>query len=160
MSPWQESDQESSDFPAPERALDLKPRSGRIVARVGYSRAEKSIDALPGCIRAKRHAVTRAGARNWPLQRKLQMPPLCDSNIRQAYLDGLSSSESSAHGSGQESRPAPSRLHEGELSPQYFRSNERPRQLVPVYQPSFLLLRGDVMMKLWPVNRRDRENRA
>ncbi|MER8747511.1 MFS transporter [Mesorhizobium sp. M1004] len=70
------SDQERSDFPAPERALDPKPRSGRIVARVGYSRTEKSIDALLGCIRAKRHAVTRAGARNWPLQRKLQMPPL------------------------------------------------------------------------------------
>ncbi|MER8823997.1 MFS transporter [Mesorhizobium sp. M0991] len=47
-----------------------------IVARVGYSRTEKSIDALLGCIRAKRHAVTRAGARNCSLQRKLQTPPL------------------------------------------------------------------------------------
>ncbi|TIY01609.1 MAG: MFS transporter, partial [Mesorhizobium sp.] len=55
---WQETDQESSDFRAPELALDLKPRSGPIVARIDYSIPEKDVDAFLGCMRAKRHAFS------------------------------------------------------------------------------------------------------
>lgn len=80
--PWEDTDQESSDFPAPELALDLKPRSGPIVAKVNYSIAEKNADAFLGCMRAKRHALSRAGARNWTLQRNLQTPSLWTETFR------------------------------------------------------------------------------
>ncbi|TIR50602.1 MAG: MFS transporter [Mesorhizobium sp.] len=80
--PWEEKDQESSDFRAPELALDLKPRSGPIVAKVDYSISEKNTDAFLGCMRAKRHALSRAGARNWTLQRNLQTPSLWTETYR------------------------------------------------------------------------------
>lgn len=80
--PWEETDQESSDFRAPELALDLKPRSGPIVAKVDYSISEKNTDAFLACIRAKRHAFSRAGARNWTLQRNLQTPSLWTETFR------------------------------------------------------------------------------
>lgn len=80
--PWEESDQESSDFRAPELALDLKPRSGPIVARVDYSISEKDIDAFLARMRAKRHAFNRAGARNWTLQRNLHTPSLWTETFR------------------------------------------------------------------------------
>lgn len=44
--PWEDTDQESSDFRAPELALDLKPRSGPIVAKVDYSISENNTDRL------------------------------------------------------------------------------------------------------------------
>jgi hypothetical protein len=53
--PWEETDQESSDFRAPKLALDLKP--GPIVAKVNYSISEKNIDAFLGCMRATLPAV-------------------------------------------------------------------------------------------------------
>ncbi|WP_123147813.1 MFS transporter [Mesorhizobium delmotii] len=80
--PWEETDQESSDFRAPELALDLKPRSGPIVAKVDYSIPEKNTDAFLACMRAKRHALSRAGARNWTLQRNLQTPSLWTETFR------------------------------------------------------------------------------
>ncbi|WP_036240927.1 MFS transporter [Mesorhizobium sp. STM 4661] len=80
--PWEDTDQESSDFRAPELALDLKPRSGPIVAKVDYSISEKNTDAFLACMRAKRHALSRAGARNWTLQRNLQTPSLWTETFR------------------------------------------------------------------------------
>lgn len=80
--PWEDLDQESSDFRAPDLALDLKPRSGPIVAKVDYSISETNIDAFLGCMRAKRHAFSRAGARNWTLQRNLQTPSLWTETFR------------------------------------------------------------------------------
>ncbi|SEI14652.1 Transmembrane secretion effector [Rhizobium tibeticum] len=72
--PWEESDQESSDFHPPNLALDLKPRSGPIGVRIEYSIAEENIEAFVRCMRARRHVQSRAGARNWTLQRNLQTP--------------------------------------------------------------------------------------
>ncbi|TIU05080.1 MAG: MFS transporter, partial [Mesorhizobium sp.] len=60
----------------------LKPRSGPIVAKVDYSISEKNIDAFLGCMREKRHALSRAGARNWTLQRNLQTPSLWTETFR------------------------------------------------------------------------------
>ncbi|RWO20306.1 MFS transporter [Mesorhizobium sp.] len=80
--PWEETDQESSDFRAPELALDLKPRSGPIVAKVDYSISENNTDAFLACMRAKRHSLSRAGARNWTLQRSLQTPSLWTETFR------------------------------------------------------------------------------
>ncbi|WP_280952203.1 MFS transporter [Mesorhizobium sp. WSM3868] len=80
--PWEGSDQESSDFRAQDLALHLRPRSGPIVARTDYSISESSIDAFLCCMRAKRHALSRADARNWTLQRNLQTPSLWTETFR------------------------------------------------------------------------------
>ncbi|ATU95297.1 MFS transporter [Phyllobacterium zundukense] len=82
MHPWEESDQEGSDFHAPELALDVKPRSGPIVVKVEYSIAEENIKAFLGCMRARRYAQSRAGARDWTLQRNLQTPSLWTETFR------------------------------------------------------------------------------
>ncbi|PSH55646.1 MFS transporter [Phyllobacterium sophorae] len=80
--PWEEADQESSDFHPPELALDLKPRSGPIVAKVEYSISEENKAAFLDCMRARRHVQSRAGARNWTLQRNLQTPSLWTETFR------------------------------------------------------------------------------
>ncbi|RWH92989.1 MAG: MFS transporter [Mesorhizobium sp.] len=80
--PWEETDQESSGFHPPELALDLKPRSGPIVARTEYSISEENIEAFLSCMRARRHVQSRAGARNWTLQRNLQTPSLWTETFR------------------------------------------------------------------------------
>jgi MFS family permease len=79
---WEESDQDSSDFRAPELAIDLKPRSGPIVARTDYSIPEKDIDVFLGRMREKRYAFSRAGARSWTLQRNLHTPSLWTETFR------------------------------------------------------------------------------
>ncbi|MER8523162.1 MFS transporter [Mesorhizobium sp. M1076] len=123
--PWEETDQESSDFPAPELALDLKPRSGPIVAKVDYSISEKNIDAFLGCMRAKRHALSRAGARNWTLQRNLQTPSLWTETFRTpTWMDFLRLNHrlTAADKEADEHLLA---LHDGELPPRTVLSIER-----------------------------------
>ncbi|WEX91592.1 MFS transporter (plasmid) [Sinorhizobium garamanticum] len=71
---WAEGDQQGSDFRAPELALDLKPRSGPIAAKTVYSIAEEDLETFLGYMRARRYAVSRAGARDWTLQRDLRNP--------------------------------------------------------------------------------------
>lgn len=80
--PWEETDQESSGFQPPELALDLKPRSGPIVAKTEFSISEENIEAFLSCMRARRHVQSRAGARNWTLQRNLQTPSLWTETFR------------------------------------------------------------------------------
>ncbi|MER8439189.1 MFS transporter [Mesorhizobium sp. M1312] len=123
--PWEESDQESSDFRAPELALDLKPRSGPIVAKVDYSISEKNIDAFLGCMRAKRHAFSRAGARNWTLQRNLQTPSLWTETFRTpTWMDFLRLNHrlTAADKEADEHLLA---LHDGEFPPRTVLSIER-----------------------------------
>ncbi|MBX5137694.1 MFS transporter [Rhizobium lentis] len=73
---WKESEQASSEFVPPSLALDLKPRSGPIVVKVDYLIAERNLEAFLGCMRERRRVQSRAGARNWSLQRSLQTPSL------------------------------------------------------------------------------------
>ncbi|ESZ10587.1 MFS transporter [Mesorhizobium sp. L48C026A00] len=123
--PWEETHQESSDFPAPELALDLKPRSGPIVAKVDYSISEKNIDAFLGCMRAKRHALSRAGARNWTLQRNLQTPSVWTETFRTpTWMDFLRLNHrlTAADKEADEHLLA---LHDGELPPRTVLSIER-----------------------------------
>ncbi|MDF3156586.1 MFS transporter [Mesorhizobium sp. XAP10] len=82
VGPREETDQESSGFHPPELALDLKPRSGPIVAKTEYSIPEENIDAFLGYMRTRRHVQSRAGARNWTLQRNLQTPSLWTETFR------------------------------------------------------------------------------
>ncbi|AMY03409.1 MFS transporter [Mesorhizobium ciceri] len=82
VGPWEETDQESSDFRPPELALDLKARSGPIVVKVEYRISEKNIETFLGYMRARRHVQSRAGARNWTLQRNLQTPSIWTETFR------------------------------------------------------------------------------
>ncbi|MCV9999242.1 MFS transporter [Pararhizobium sp. YC-54] len=67
-------DQQGSEYPAPDVAMDLKPRSGPIAARTEFLIAEGDTDAFLGHMRTRRYALTRAGARDWRLQRDLRNP--------------------------------------------------------------------------------------
>ncbi|RVP46077.1 MFS transporter [Sinorhizobium medicae] len=80
--PWEEADHESSDFHPPELALGLKPRSGPIGVKIEYSISEENIEAFLGCMRARRHVQSRAGARSWTLQRNLQTPSIWTETFR------------------------------------------------------------------------------
>lgn len=123
--PWEETDQESSDFSAPELALDLKPRSGPIVAKVDYCISEKNTDAFLACMRAKRHALSRAGARNWTLQRNLQTPSLWTETFRTpTWMDFLRLNHRLT-AADKEVAQQLLVLHDGELSPHTVLSIER-----------------------------------
>jgi len=69
-----EGDQLGSEYPAPEVARALKPRSGPIAARTEYCIAENDLVTFLGHMRARRYALARAGARDWTLQRNLRKP--------------------------------------------------------------------------------------
>ncbi|MES0169889.1 MFS transporter [Mesorhizobium sp. M0027] len=123
--PWEETDQETSDFRAPEVALDLTPRSGPIVAKVDYSISEQNIDAFLACMRAKRHALSRAGARNWTLQRNLQTPSLWTETFRTpTWMDFLRLNHRLTAADKEVGQHLLA-LHEGELSPHTVLSIER-----------------------------------
>ncbi|RWD74531.1 MFS transporter [Mesorhizobium sp.] len=79
---WEESDQGASDFTPPELVLTLRPRSGPIVVKVEYSIPEANIEAFLRCMRERRRVQSRAGARNWTLQRNLQKPTLWTETFR------------------------------------------------------------------------------
>ncbi|RWK66573.1 MFS transporter [Mesorhizobium sp.] len=64
----------SEKFDAPAIALELKPRSGPIVIKVEYLILEENVEAFLHLMRERRHVQSRAGARNWTLQRNLQQP--------------------------------------------------------------------------------------
>ncbi|RWD42144.1 MFS transporter [Mesorhizobium sp.] len=123
--PWEETDQESSDFRAPELALDLKPRSGPIVAKVDYCISERNTDAFLACMRAKRHALSRAGARNWTLQRNLQTPSLWTETFRTpTWMDFLRLNHRLTAADKEVGQHLLA-LHDGELSPHPVLSIER-----------------------------------
>lgn len=69
-----ELDPAENGFNAPELAVDLKPRSGPIVARIEYCISAENIDAFLDLMPERRVAQSRAGARHWNLQRDLQEP--------------------------------------------------------------------------------------
>ncbi|MDX0482338.1 MFS transporter [Sinorhizobium medicae] len=73
---WEESEQDSSEFIAPSLALDLIPRSGPIIAKADYQIPEHNLDAFLDCMCERRRVQSRAGARNWSLQRSLHTPSL------------------------------------------------------------------------------------
>ncbi|MBX5199782.1 MFS transporter [Rhizobium leguminosarum] len=123
--PWEEADQESSDFHPPDLALDLKPRSGPIGVKIEYSISEANIEAFLGCMRARRHVQSRAGAHNWTLQRNLQTPSIWTETFRTpTWLDflRLNFRLTAADKYLVEQLHA---LHDGELPPQTVLSIER-----------------------------------
>ncbi|OHV75257.1 MFS transporter [Ensifer sp. LCM 4579] len=79
---WEESDQGPSEFIPPSLALELKPRSGPIIVKVDYVIAEQDLEAFLDCMCYRRRVQSRAGARNWTLQRNLQTPSLWSETFR------------------------------------------------------------------------------
>jgi len=69
---WEETDQEASVYEPPPLAINLQPRSGPIVIKVDYVIAEQDLVAFLDCMREWRRIQSRAGARNWTLQRDLR----------------------------------------------------------------------------------------
>ncbi|MCK1721287.1 MFS transporter [Bradyrhizobium sp. 141] len=61
-------------FNGPKLALDLKPRSGPIVARIEYWISAKNVEAFLDLMPERRMSQSRAGARHWNLQRDVQEP--------------------------------------------------------------------------------------
>ncbi|MGX5844947.1 MFS transporter [Mesorhizobium sp. ArgA1] len=79
---WEESDQGAADFIPPALALTLRPRSGPIVIKVEYSIPEANVEPFLRCMRERRRVQSRAGARNWTLQRNLQKPTIWTETFR------------------------------------------------------------------------------
>ncbi|WP_234842674.1 MFS transporter, partial [Sinorhizobium meliloti] len=123
--PWEEADQESSEFHPPDLALDLKPRSGPIGVKIEYSISEGNIEAFLGCMRARRHVQSRAGARNWTLQRNLQTPSVWTETFRTpTWMDFLRLNHRLT-AADKELVEQLQALHDGERAPQIVLSVER-----------------------------------
>ncbi len=122
---WEEADQETSDFHPPKLALDLKPRSGPIGVKVEYSISEENIEAFLVCMRARRHVQSRAGARNWTLQRNLQTPSVWTETFRTpTWMDFLRLNYRLTAADKDVAKNLWA-LHDGELPPQTVLSIER-----------------------------------
>jgi hypothetical protein len=103
----------------------LKPRSGPIGVKIEYSISEENIEAFLGCMRARRHVQSRAGARNWTLQRNLQTPSVWTETFRTpTWMDFLRLNHrlTAADKDLVEQLQA---LHDGERPPQTVLSIER-----------------------------------
>ncbi|ASP69526.1 MFS transporter [Sinorhizobium meliloti] len=71
---WEGADHEAAEFVPPPLALNVQPRSGPIVITIDYVIGEQHLEAFLECMREQRRAQSRAGARNWTLQRNLRSP--------------------------------------------------------------------------------------
>lgn len=69
-----EIDLDSVAFTAPELGINIKPRSGPIVVKIEYVIPESHVHAFLQEMSRRRQVQSRAGARNWNLQRDLQEP--------------------------------------------------------------------------------------
>ncbi|WOS66927.1 MULTISPECIES: MFS transporter [Sinorhizobium] len=145
---WEESDQGVSEFTPPSLALDLKPRSGPIVIKVEYSVPEQNIEAFVDCMRDRRRVQSRAGARNWTLQRDLQTPSLWTETFRTpTWMDYLRLNHRLT-AADKEVGMILAALHDGERPPQTALSIERPAgaastgdQSMPTYRAPRVTLR-------------------
>ncbi|MHC2357586.1 MFS family permease [Sinorhizobium meliloti] len=136
--PWEEAGQESSDFHPPELALDLKPRSGPIVVEIKYSVSKENTEAFLGCMRASRHVRSRAGARNWTLQRNLQTPSVWTETFRTPTWMDFIRLNHRLTAADKDVVKRPEALHDGELPPQTVLSIERttdPTRTWPIESP-------------------------
>lgn len=122
---WEESDQQASEFVPPSLALDLKPRSGPIVIKVEYLIAEQDVGAFLECMRERRRIQSRAGARNWTLQRNLQDPSQWTETFRApTWTDYLRLNHRLTAGD-REVGLRLAALHDGDLPPEPMLSIER-----------------------------------
>jgi len=115
---WAEGDQQGSDFRVPELTLHLKPRSGPIAAKTVYSIAEDDLETFLGYMRARRYAVSRAGARDWTLQQDLRKPSQWTETFRTpTWMDFLRLNHRLSPADQEISRLLIA-LHKGDSSPQ------------------------------------------
>ncbi|MBY5720729.1 MFS transporter [Rhizobium leguminosarum] len=134
-------DQQGSEFPAPQLALDLKPRSGPIAARTVYLIAEESLETFLGHMRARRFAMSRAGARDWTLQRDLRTPAQWTETFRTpTWMDFLRLNHRLSP-ADQEISELLSALHEGDRAPQTDLAIERTTDAQSVERARFASVR-------------------
>ncbi|MBX4921869.1 MULTISPECIES: MFS transporter [Rhizobium] len=125
-------DQQGSEFPAPQLALDLKPRSGPIAARTVYLISEESLETFLSHMRARRFAMSRAGARDWTLQRDIRTPAQWAETFRTpTWMDFLRLNHRLSP-ADQEISELLSALHEGDRPPQTDLAIERTANAKPV----------------------------
>ncbi len=74
--------QAADDGPAPSLALDVQPRSGPIVVRIGYRIPQENVAAFLALMGERRRVQSRVGARHWTLQRNLLAPQVWIESFR------------------------------------------------------------------------------
>ncbi|MBY3143180.1 MFS transporter [Rhizobium laguerreae] len=134
-------DQEGSEFPAPQLALDLKPRSGPIAARTVYLIPEESLETFLHHMRARRIAMSRAGARGWTLQRNLRIPAQWAETYRTPTWMDFMRLNHRLSPADQEISELLSALHEGDRPPQTDLAIERATVAQPVERARFASMR-------------------
>ncbi|TIN46518.1 MAG: MFS transporter, partial [Mesorhizobium sp.] len=95
-----------------------------------YLISEENIEAFLGYMRTRRHVQSRAGARNWTLQRNLQTPSLWTETFRTpTWMDFLRLNHRLTAADKEVGQHLLS-LHEGELPPQTVLSIERTTEAI------------------------------
>ncbi|GLR59085.1 MFS transporter [Rhizobium indigoferae] len=134
-------DQQGSEFPAPRLALDLKPRSGPIAARTVYLIGEESLETFLRHMRARRFAMSRAGARDWTLQQDLRIPAQwAETYSTPTWMDFMRLNHRLSPADQQISELL-SALHEGDRPPQTDLAIERATDAQPVERARFASMR-------------------
>ncbi|MBY5571611.1 MFS transporter [Rhizobium leguminosarum] len=134
-------DQLGSEFLAPQLALDLKPRSGPIAARTVYLIADESLETFLSHMRARRFAMSRAGARDWTLQRDLRTPAQWTETFRTpTWMDFLRLNHRLSP-ADQEISELLFALHEGDRPPQTDLAIERTTDAQSVERARFASVR-------------------
>jgi hypothetical protein len=113
-------------FDVPKLAHDLKPRSGPIVVRIEYSIPQENLQTFLGFMLERRRVQSRAGARNWNLQRDLQNPSRWIETFRTPTWTDYLRLNHRLTASDQKLDEHLSSLHAHEIPPQLSLSIERP----------------------------------
>ncbi|MDX0840500.1 MFS transporter [Sinorhizobium medicae] len=127
---WEDTDEEASVFAPPQLALDLQPRSGPIVIKVDYVIAEQHRAAFLDCMREWRRIQSRAGARNWTLQRDLRTPTLWTETFRTPTWTDYLRLNHRLTATDKDTGERLAALHGGDLPPEPVLSIERSTGLV------------------------------
>ncbi|WEX79696.1 MFS transporter (plasmid) [Sinorhizobium numidicum] len=122
---WEETDREASEFVPPPLAFNLQPRSGPIVIKVDYVIGEHRLEAFLECMRDRRRIQSRAGARNWTLQRNLQNPTLWTETFRTPTWTDYLRLNHRLTATDQDVDKRLAALHDGDLPPEPVLSIER-----------------------------------
>ncbi|WP_085032606.1 MFS transporter [Ensifer aridi] len=122
---WDEVEQEASEFEPPALALELQPRSGPIVVKVEYAIAEQDLEAFLNCMHKRRRIQSRAGARNWTLQRNLLTPTLWTETFRTPTWTDYLRLNHRLSAADQELGDRLASLHDGAAAPQTVLAIER-----------------------------------
>ncbi|MBY3280432.1 MFS transporter [Rhizobium laguerreae] len=132
---WEDSDHATSSFVPPPLALDLQPRSGPIVIKIDYVIREQQLGAFLECMREQRLIQSRAGARNWTLQRNLRIPVLWTEAFKTPTWTDYLRLNQRLSAADRDLRDRLAALHCGGFPPEPVLSIERATGSVSYFQP-------------------------